>query len=81
MVIPARPSTARVPEPRFAVLASGEDLLAVGAECHGPDGRLVDHRHPSRFPVATSQSRAVPSSLPVKAVRPSGLNATDVTAS
>ena len=74
-----RPAGRAVPEPRGPVVAPGEDRPAVGAEGHGRDpvarGPAAGR---SGRPVAASQSRAVLSQLPVRTVRPSGLNATEV---
>ena len=56
--------------------APGEDRLAVGAERHGRDRGPMRRGAPKGSPVAASQSRAVLSSLPVRIVLPSGLNAT-----
>ena len=71
-----RPARRRVPQPRRLVLAPGEHGLAVGAERHGRDHALMRQGSPRGRPVAASQSRAVLSTLPVRTVLPSGLNAT-----
>src|SRR5262249_26840861 len=64
-----------VPDPEGAVEAPGGDPFAIGAEGDGKDLALMRRGSPSSRPVAASQSRAVPSPLPVTSHRPSGLKA------
>ena len=70
-----------VPEPRRPVRAPGQDGLAVGAERHGHDLALMRHGLAEGL-ARRRRPRAAPclSSLPVRTVLPSGLNATAMTA-
>jgi hypothetical protein len=69
----------RVPEPRRAVGAAGQDGAAVGAEGHGIDLGWWCRGAPMGFPEAASQSRAVSSPLPGRTTLLSGLKATALT--
>ena len=71
-----------VPQPHRAVVAAAGQGLAVRAERHRADRTGVAGEGCAIWwPVATSHSRTVPSSLPLARVLPSGLNATEQTAS
>ena len=62
---------------RSSVVAAGQDRPSVWTKGDRRDPVSMGKRRADGRPVAASQSRAVLSQLPVRTVRPSGLNATE----
>ncbi len=67
-------------QPHPLIVASGQEVIAVGAEGHGTSRALgCGMGGPRGIPEAASQSRTFPSWPPVSTIVPSGLNATAMT--